>query len=111
MVSDNYGKWEWSETQSALIWTWPDPVGAGVYELRNAEQTIAAVATCAPAIESDLATLEKSTLQGRISGTRRIGFRTADDEDDNDDSLWNWLIVACILGMLSELSALRWYRS
>ncbi len=110
-VSENYGKWEWSETQSALIWTWPDPVGAGVYEIRNAGQTIATVATCSPAIESDLATLEKSTLQGRISGTRPIGFRTADDEDNNDDSLWNWLIVACILGMLSELSALRWFRS
>jgi Aerotolerance regulator N-terminal/von Willebrand factor type A domain len=109
--SEDYGKWEWSESQSATIWTWPDPVGAGIYQVNSSGKEVAAVATCAPALESDLATLEQTTLQGRISGTRPVGFRTADDEDNKDDSLWNWLIVACVLGMLSEVAALRWFRS
>lgn len=108
--SVDYGRWEWSAGQGAVVWTWPEPTGPGVYELHERDQTVFAVATAAPALESDLQALEADVLQQRMAGGRSVAYSDAKSEESADDSLWNWLIVACVLGLIGEIAALRWFR-
>ena len=107
--SESLGKWEWNSVQSAYVWTWPDPVGPGVYQLLNKREPAIAAAVAAPAAESDPKTLTEEVLKGRLAGTRSIGFRDAKSADQKSDQWWNWLIVACILGLISEIITLRWF--
>jgi hypothetical protein len=110
-VAANYGRWEWSAAQGGLVWMWNEPAGAGVYQLFEGDKVAAMVATAAPPVEADLATLDRATLQGRLAGSRPVGFRRAADDEAPEDQLWNWLIVGCILGLASEMLALRWFRA
>jgi hypothetical protein len=109
--SPEYGRWEWSATQGSLVWSWSDPPGAGVYQLAHDERVAAMVATAAPPAEADLKTLEQSVLQGRLAGSRDVGFRDQTDSQQPDDRMWTWLIVACVLGLASEIVVLRWFHS
>lgn len=106
----DYGEWEWSASQGALVWTWPEPTGPGIYALRQGGDVAMAVATAPPAVESDLQMLDPSLLTDRMAGGRPVGYSDpADDESDRDD-LWNWLIAACLLGLIGEITALRLFR-
>ncbi len=109
LVAESLGKWEWNGAQSSFTWSWPDPVGPGVYQLLNKRETAIATAVAAPAAESDPKTLAADVLQGRLAGTRTIAFRNAESADQKSDQWWNWLIVACILGLASEIITLRWF--
>ena len=107
--ADSFGKWEWNTEQNNFIWAWPDPVGPGVYQLINKREPAIATAISAPAAESDPKTLNAELLQGRLAGTRTIAFRDAKSANEKSDQWWNWLIVACILGLASEIVTLRWF--
>jgi hypothetical protein len=109
--SPEYGRWEWSATQGSLFWSWGDPPGSGVYQLVHDDKVVAMVATAAPPAEADLKTLEQSVLQGRLAGAREVGFRDQTDSNRPDDRIWTWLIVACVLGLASEIVVLRWFHS
>jgi hypothetical protein len=50
-------------------------------------------------------------LQGRLAGSREVGFRDQTDSAQQEDQLWNWLIVACVLGLAGEMLVLRSFRS
>ncbi|HEY3395713.1 MAG TPA: hypothetical protein VGK58_23630, partial [Lacipirellulaceae bacterium] len=106
-----YGRWEWSATQGSLVWSWGEPPGAGVYQLAQDERVVAMVATTAPPTEADLKTLEQSVLQGRLAGSREVGFRDQADSNQPEDQMWTWLIVACVLGLAGEIVVLRWFHS
>jgi hypothetical protein len=106
-----YGRWEWSATQGSLVWSWGDPPGAGVYQLAHEDDVVAMVATAAPPAEADLKTLEQSVLQGRLAGSREVGFRDQSDSNQPEDQMWTWLIVACVLGLAGEIVVLRWFHS
>lgn len=106
-----YGRWEWSAAQGSLVWSWGDPPGAGVYQLAHDDKVVAMVATAAPPTEADLKTLEQSVLEGRLSGSREVGFRDQTDSNKPDDQMWTWLIVACVLGLAGEIVVLRWFHS
>jgi len=106
----DYGKWEWSSSQGALVWTWAEPTGPGIYALRQSGNVAMAVATAPPAVESDLQMLDSSLLTEQTAGGRQVGYSDpAADESDRDD-LWNWLIAACLLGLIAEITALRLFR-
>ncbi len=107
--ADSFGQWEWNAAQNSFLWAWPDPVGPGIYELLNKRETAFATAISAPAVESDPKTLAAEVLQGRLAGSRTIAFRDAKSADQKSDQWWNWLIVACILGLASEIVTLRWF--
>jgi len=107
--AESFGSWEWNATQSNFIWAWPDPVGPGVYQLINKREPVIATAISTPAVESDPKTLNADLLQGRLAGTRTIAFRDAKSTNEKSDQWWNWLIVACILGLASEIITLRWF--
>jgi hypothetical protein len=105
------GKWEWSDSQSAMAWHWPSPPGPGIYELRSGERCEWSVATALPAAESDLQALDPSTLALRMAADRAAGYADPDSEDTAAESWWSWLIVACALGLIGEIAALRWFRA
>ena len=107
--TESFGNWEWNAAQNNFIWAWPDPVGPGVYQLINKREPAIATAISAPAAESDPKTLNADLLQGRLAGTRTIAFRDANTANEKSDQWWNWLIVACILGLASEIITLRWF--
>lgn len=109
LPTDSFGQWEWNAAQNSFLWAWPDPVGPGIYELLNKRETAFATAISAPAVESDLKTLSAEVLQGRLAGSRTVAFRDAKSADQKSDQWWNWLIVACILGLASEIVTLRWF--
>ncbi|HEX2475408.1 MAG TPA: hypothetical protein VHK01_11710, partial [Lacipirellulaceae bacterium] len=68
-------------------------------------------ATAAPPAEADLKTLEQTVLQGRLAGSRAVGFRDQSDSNQPEDQMWTWLIVACVLGLAGEIVVLRWFHS
>jgi len=68
-------------------------------------------ATAAPPTESNLNTLDQTVLQGRLAGSREVGFRGQAEGAQHEDQLWNWLIVGCVLGLASEMLVLRSFRS
>jgi len=107
--AESLGKWEWNTVQSSYVWSWPDPVGPGIYQLLNKREPAIATSVAAPPAESDPKTLTADVLQGRLAGARSIGFRDAKSADQKSDQWWNWLIVACILGLVSEIITLRWF--
>jgi hypothetical protein len=107
---DRFGKWEWVPTQSAIVWSWDDPSGPGIYALEQNDEPKWMLATAAPAIESDLSSLDEEVLTQRISGTRRVGFASNETENKNTDDVWKWLIIGCLFGLLAEIATLRWNR-
>jgi hypothetical protein len=80
-----------------------------VYSLIHQRDVAFATAIAAPAVESDPKSLAREVLQGRLAGTRNIAFRDATTSNEKSDQWWNWLIVACILGLASEIVTLRWF--
>jgi hypothetical protein len=107
----DYGRWEWSAGQGSLVWSWAEPAGPGVYQLSHNDRVISMVATAAPPAEANLRSLERTVLQGRLAGSREVGFRNQSDGGRAEDHLWNWLIVACVVGLAGEILVLRSFRS
>ncbi len=107
---NDFGKWEFVATQSAVVWNWNDPQGSGIYSLVQNDAPVWMIATSAPGIESDLASLDEQVLTGRVSGTRKVGYSSISNEEKSSDDLWKWLITACWLGLVAEIAALRWTR-
>jgi hypothetical protein len=106
-INNVYGSWEWTASQGCVLWTWPEPPGPGIFALQASGRTERMVATAAPAMESDLSTLDEETLTNRIGGEREIGFRSSTTREESNDQTWSWLIVGCLLGLIAEIVALR----
>ena len=105
-----FGKWQWFADQASMVWNWPEPTGPGIYALEEEGVPVWIATTAAPAIESDLSTIDKQVLTERLSGTRPVGFSSSSDDERPKDDLWKWLIVACCFGLVSEVVLLRWNR-
>jgi hypothetical protein len=100
-----YGDWEASPT--GVLWQWPQPDQVGAYAVERGNETMLAVAVTTPASESDLSTLDGDLIGNMGEGTRPIGFRDAREAGGDKDHWWNWLLVACLLGLVGEVIALR----
>jgi hypothetical protein len=109
--SDVLGALQWNANQECYTWAWTDPIGPGNFQIKNTKEIVSAVAIAAPSMESDPKCLVAEVLQGRLAGTRSIGFRDAASTGEKSDQWWNWLIVACVLGLASEIFMLRWFSS
>ena len=116
-VADDYGRLQTtgsadgqSSQGGGFVWAWEDPTGPGVYEIQQQNQTVMAVAMAAPGLESDLQTLDETVLTDRVAAGRRVGYSTPSSDDDEDDHWWTWLIVVCLLGLISEIAMLRGFR-
>src|SRR2546430_531893 len=65
----------------------------------------------APAIESDLQSIDPSLLTGRLAGGRSVSFRPAGADAQTRDTAWAWIIATCAMLMLAELATLRIFRT
>ncbi|MEQ1824976.1 MAG: BatA domain-containing protein [Pirellula sp.] len=110
-IPADFGQWEWSAGQGAVVWNWPDPPGPGLYSLKKDGVPAWTIATAAPAVESDLSKLNREVLVDRVADGRSVGFSNKHDDAPEKDSLWSWLIVACTVGLIGEILALRWFRA
>ncbi len=107
LPTDGFGVWQWEPSQNSIVWNWSEPAGAGVYALKQDSQPVVAVATAAPAIESDLSALDEKIITERVSGEREVGYVSATSSENSGDDMWNWLIVACLCGLIGEVLTLR----
>lgn len=107
LPTDGFGAWQWEPSQNAIVWNWAEPAGAGVYALEHDSQPVMVVATSAPAIESDLSVLDEKIITQRVSGEREVGYVSAASSENSGDDIWNWLIVACLCGLMGEVLTLR----
>lgn len=108
-IAEGYGNWE--ATGSGMIWNWPRPDQRGVYQAALNNRVIYQVAVTTPAAESDLKSLNATVLDVEGKSDQRIGFRNVRDGGDNKDRLWNWLLVACVIGLVLEVCTLRVFQT
>ncbi|MGQ0635963.1 MAG: BatA domain-containing protein [Planctomycetaceae bacterium] len=80
----------------------------GVYRVRHGDEVVFALAAAIPAAESDLRTLSGRVFQERLAGGRHVVFQSATGSpEDERDTSWTWLAIACVTCVLGEVVALR----
>jgi hypothetical protein len=100
-----------TDESSFVLWRWESAGSPGVYSVKRDADTVFALATAAPALESDLETIDPSVLTTRLAGGRTISFQSAINETATGDSAWSWFLVACAACMLGEFFVLRLFRT
>lgn len=107
------GKFEFSTTKRSVVWTWPESIGPGLYEVLQNDAPVFALATTVPASESDLTLLDETGMKLQLEGSKqRIGIRnTKQSLDEQIDTWWTWLALACTGIMLLEVLILLWFRT
>lgn len=97
---------------AGVVWRWAGAGAPGVYEVVRDHKPLLAVATGIPSEESDLRPAAVSEVTAHAASGRRIHYRSAIDRRDlNQDDLWTWLGVACVIVMCLELLALRLFKT
>ncbi|MEX0586017.1 MAG: hypothetical protein WD176_05205, partial [Pirellulales bacterium] len=95
---------------AGVAWHWPTPTPPGVYRANRGQTTAFALAIHLPDEESQLEPLPLNVLTGRLAGGRAMHVQ-ADANDQQQDDLWTWLLVACVVCMAGEVGTLLWFRS
>jgi hypothetical protein len=107
------GKFEFSPTKRSVVWTWPESIGPGLYEVVQNDAPVFALATTVPASEADLTLLDEAGMKMQLEGVKqRVGIRnTKQSIDEQIDTWWTWLALACTGIMLLEVLILLWFRT
>lgn len=97
---------------TGLLWRGAAAGPPAVYEVRQGDATIGAAAAVISASESDLRTLGEDVLQGRLAGQRDVRFQAWSPAGaEQQDDLWAWLAVGCLVCVLGEFAMLRAFRT
>jgi hypothetical protein len=99
------------DDSNAALWRWNSAGPPGVYSIMRGDARVYALATAAPAITSDLQSLDPDVLKTRLAGGRSISVHSADDENEHRDNLWCWALVVCCGCLLTELLVLRGFKT
>lgn len=99
-----------TDVAGGVVWRWEDAGAPGVFSVKRDRQTVYAIATATPGIESDLASLPPDVLTTRLAGDRTVAFSHAGAEPPTD-STWTWLLVACSACIVGEIVLLRAFRT
>jgi len=99
------------EDAGGVIWSHPGPRAAGVYAVKRQGSTVFAVAVAGSAEESDLRPLDPSIIPTKAGAGRVVGYHSATGGDQSRDSAWAWAIVGCVLCLIAELAALKWFKT
>jgi hypothetical protein len=84
-----------------------DAAGApGVYRITRGKDTVFALATAAPAPESDLEPLDPATLKTRLAAGRTVFYQGAGDAPPKDQA-WAWILVVCAVCLIGEFGVLK----
>jgi Aerotolerance regulator N-terminal/von Willebrand factor type A domain len=89
-----------------VLWRAEEAGPPGIYRVQSAGQTVFAVAAAAPASESDLQTLDPSTLQTKLAAGHAVYFQSAGDQPPRDQ-IWTWILAGCAVCMILELGVLK----
>jgi hypothetical protein len=100
-----------TDQSSFVLWRWDAAGPASVYSVKRDANTVFAMATALPALESDLESIDPNLLTTRLAGGRTIAFQSATNETQTKDSAWSWFLVACAACMLGEFFVLRLFRT
>lgn len=107
------GKFEFSTTKRSVVWTWPESIGPGLYEVLQNDAPVFSLATTVPATEADLTCLDEPSLKLQLEGVKqRVGIRnTKQSLEEEIDTWWTWFALACTGIMLLEVLILQWFRT
>jgi hypothetical protein len=102
-----------AEDNGLVIWRWSAAGPPAVYQVKRDQNTVFALATAIPPAESDLQALDGTIIKQRLAGGRAVSFRSAsgDEQGQQRDDVWAWVLVACAACMLAEWAALRLFRT
>jgi hypothetical protein len=98
------------DSSGSVMWRWPAAGSPGVYYVKRDANTVYAVATAAPAVESDLSTIDSSVLQTRLAGSYAVAYQSAGGQPPKDTT-WAWVLVACAACMIVELGLLKAFKT
>jgi hypothetical protein len=96
---------------TGVVWHWDAPVEPGVYRMERDGQTVFALPISLAEEESQLDSLPADILEDRLAAGRVVQFRMAGSGRDQRDVMWSWLLVAGVLCLLGEITALFAFRS
>jgi hypothetical protein len=82
-----------------------------VYQVTRNGQPVYAQSAAIPAQEGDLTALDASVLKGRLAGGRSVQYRSVGGGNETRDEMWIWLAVGCVAVMLTELVALKLFKT
>lgn len=100
------------EEGGGVVWRSPLIEHPGVYQIRRGDVVTYAAAIATPPEEADLRPMDPKVLTERLAGGRQIAFRSASGEtDEQQDRIWTWLAVACVVCLLGEMLALKLFRT
>ena len=106
------GSGELREESNGVLWRMSHAGSPGIYQVLRGGSTVFALATGIPAEESDLRPLEPIVLKERLAGGRAVAFHAVGGaEEEPHDDFWVWLAVGCVLCLLGELLALKWFKT
>ena len=96
---------------TGVVWHWDAPAEPGVYRMQRDGDTVFALPICLSEDESQLESLPADVLENRLAAGRAVQFRTAGSGRDQRDVMWSWLLIAGVLCLLGEITALLTFRS
>jgi len=99
-----------SDESTGVLWHADAAGDPGVYSIKRAGNTVFALASAAPASQSDLQTLDPSTLTTRLAAGRRVSYEIAGNLPPKDQA-WAWLLVGCAACMVAEVGILKLFRT
>jgi hypothetical protein len=94
-----------------VVWRWPNPTPPGVYRVQRANHTVFALAVETPPEESRLEYLSPEVLQKRLAAGHNVYYHNASVATEPRDDVWTWLLAACVVCLLGELTALLTFRT
>ena len=92
-----YGRWEWSAEQGSLVWSWAEPAGAGVYQLSQERPRRRDDGDGRAAGRSQFEHARPNRAARSPRRLARSGLPRSIRRRPTRRSLWNWLIVGCVL--------------
>ena len=100
-----------SDEAVGVEWQWTSPGSPGVYRVERDGRTVFAEAVQISPEESQLDVLPGEVLTSRLAVDHVAAYRGAQDEGQRRDDSWKWFAVACVVCLLSETSALLYFRT
>jgi hypothetical protein len=100
-----------ADENGLVVWHWPSPGSAGAYRVMRGDKAVYALATAAPAVESDLQTIDPSLLTGRLAGGRTVEFHASGEDEQRNDTAWAWVLAVCAMCMIGEVGMLKLFRA
>lgn len=97
--------------RETVLWRWPAPEQPGVYRVLEDDKTVFALPMGIAPEESPLESMSPDVLTERIAGADRSQYREVGGGSADRDTAWTWILVACVMAMISEFVCLSVLKS